>query len=247
MDSRTIGVSEVEPVDKNQRAVRALRTGEVERVSQTALQERAGRIPKRAFDRLVETGLLNPAGKDGRWASSELDRIDRVMALGRDKARNLYRRVILLPWEGPEYVVDLKHRRRAVEELLASDLRPAARKMRQVRRELDVLYRRTMIGLGWPLPRKPRSYGLNLAHERWCFCVAAADDETLRREYQVASHYAQILPDVMRAEGIEPEVDAPPEERLAFVLVNLLLKYPEPRRAVGLPPLPVRRGLDIQD
>ena len=126
------------------------------RVSQTALQERARRMPKRAFDRLVETGLLNPPGPDKRWPVTELDRIDKVMTLGH-QARDLYRRVLLLPWEGPQYEVALDHRRQALEELLKGDLRPAARKMRSVRRALDALHRRTMRGLGWQPARRPRS------------------------------------------------------------------------------------------
>lgn len=245
MNSSTVGTLSTGPSATDRQPVRPQRSRA--RISQTALQERAGRISKRAFDRLIETGLLNPAGEDGRWPESELDRIDTVMALGRDKARDLSRRVILLPWEGPEYTLGLLHRRRAVEELLSSDLRPAARKMREVRRELDILHRRTTVALGWVSARKPRSYGLSIPHDRWSDIVAAANDEILQREYQVASYYAQILPDVMRAERLAPEVDVPAEERLAFVLVNLLLRYPGPRTAAGLDPLRERRGPDIDE
>jgi hypothetical protein len=202
-------------------------------------------MPRRTFDRLLETGLLNPPGPDGRWPASELGRIERVMELGRRGVRDLNRRVLLLPWEGPEFAVDLVHRRKATEELLKGDLRPAGRKMREVRRELDVLYRRTMAGLDWPAARKPRNYGMRLPQGLWWFTVQAADDPTLQGDYQLASFYAQILPNILRAEGIEPEIGVPPEERLAFILVNLLLRHPEPRRAVGLAPLPVRRGPDI--
>src|SRR5437879_3724598 len=99
--------------DKNPQSVRVGEGGERARVSQTALQERAGRIPKRAFDRLIGTGLIHRPGEDRRWPLSELDRMDKVMALGRDKARDLYRRVLLLPWEGPQYSVDLEYRRLA--------------------------------------------------------------------------------------------------------------------------------------
>lgn len=202
-------------------------------------------MPRRTFDRLVETGLIDPPGTDGRWPSSELDRIGKVMELGRQGVRDLNRRVLLLPWEGPEFAVDLGHRRKATEELLKSDLRPAGRKMREVRRELDFLHRRTMAGLDWPAARKPRNYGMHLPQALWWRVVEAADDETLQGDYQLASFYAQILPDLLHADGVEPEIEVPPEERLAFILVNLLLRSPEPRRAVGLAPLPVRRGPDI--
>jgi hypothetical protein len=231
-----------EPLDQK-RQIGQRRRPPPGRVSQTALQERGRGMPKRSLLRLIAVGLINEPGPDGFWDERELERMDAVIRLG-ERTRDLHRRVLLLPYEG--FPVTPGHRRRAVVELLQSGLRPAAaRKMRRVRRELDLLHRRTMSGLGWPLPRRPRTFGIGIPKNKWSRAVEAVGLDTFAEQLQMAAFYAEILPSIAKAERLRSDIEVPTEERLALILVNLLLADDKARHAVGWQPTPKRRGLDI--
>lgn len=183
--------------------------------SRSGLARRFGDMPNRNFDRYVATGLIGPPGHDGRWDDAAILRMEAAQRLAKE-APNLERRVLLMSMEG--FPVGSPQLREAVAAVLER-IRPAARKMREVRRELFELARRT----AWTVdqaPRRPRSFGFPRPPAGWPGLIRATDDETFELHYPTASTYAQFL--LGRLPGFNAGVEVPREERLALVLVNLL-------------------------
>lgn len=203
-------------------------------VTRWSLQDRAGGMPSHAFLRLVETGLLPQPGSDGRWPASVTERLDAVLELG-GRVRSLERRVLLLHTVG--FHPDVEHRRAAAIDVVRR-IRPAARKMKQVRMALDVLAARA--SLGNPVPPRPRTYALPLAHEHWETVLRMAGEELWQREWELAARYAQILPAILRAANVRPLVDLPEEEWIVLALIDQLLRHEVVRQHVPLSP-PVNR------
>jgi hypothetical protein len=197
------------------------------RITRWALRARSGNIPARVFARLIATGLVPPPDVDGLWPATTIGRLDAVMALA-PQARSFERRVLLLHQAG--YMPALAARRAAASSVVRT-IRPGARKMTRVRRELDALADRA--SLGGPAPRRPRTYALPLAQEKWVEVLDGADDLTWQGEWEMAARYAEILPSVARAAGL-PAFAIPDEERIVLALVNLLLKHAEVRTLVPL-------------
>jgi len=191
-------------------------------------------MPEKGWEQWLYLGLLPPSGPDGRWDGDDAEvRIKAAQEL-EEIARAIPRRSLYLQ-RGGHYVEPIA-RQRAVIEILRR-IRPAARKMREVRLQMDALARRVSFG---PPPRRLRSYGIGLPREDWIQAVATVDVETFDAYYANAARWSDSLPEASLAEGRSPSIEVPFDERVSLLLVNLLIKeVPVVRKTLHLPPMTV--------
>jgi hypothetical protein len=206
----------------------------MDRLSKTAVKELLGRMPEKSWQQWLYFGLLRPPGPDGRWEEEEVKARIKAAKDLEETARGIPRRALHLQRAG--HHVEPVARKRAVLEILRR-VRPAARKMREVRMEMDALARRVSFG---PPPRRLRSYGIGLPREDWMEAVNVVDLETFDAHYANAARWAESLPDAAMAEGRRLLLEVPFDERVSLLLVNLLIKeVPMVRERLRLPPIPV--------
>jgi hypothetical protein len=187
-------------------------------------------MPAKTWDQWVQFGLISAPGADGRWDEEVLTRVRVAQSLA-DRARALPRRALHLQREG--HWVEPEARQRAVVEVLRR-VRPAARKMRQVRQEVDSMARRIALR---PQTRRPRSFGIGLRRESWIDVVQGASVEEFDQAYAIAARLADAQPEAPETRKGRA-ISIPFDERASLLVVNLLLGQPTTRKRMSLPPIP---------